>query len=68
MDASTGQPGPEDPSGAGGAVERDVPQRFRQLPPRVDPKDMITAQESEAQRDPEGGRDTDRDFMLRYGG
>jgi len=42
--------------------------RFTHLPDRVDPRDMITSHQTEPPRDPEGGRDTDRDFMLRYGG
>ncbi|MGX7682051.1 heme biosynthesis protein HemY [Jatrophihabitans sp. DSM 45814] len=42
------------------------PQRFKHLPEHVDPKDLVTSQETEPARDPEGGRDTDRDFMIRY--
>jgi len=34
---------------------------------RVNPKDTVTAQRIDPSRDPEGGRDTDRDFLLRYG-
>ena len=36
--------------------------------PRVRPEDMVTTQDVDAARDPEGGRDTDRDFMLRNAG
>ena len=48
--------------------ERDVPARFRTLPERVNPDEMATSQESEGPADPEAGRDTARDFMLRYSG
>lgn len=48
--------------------ERHVPARFRVLPERIDPDKMVTSKESEAPGDPEAGRDTDRDFMLRYAG
>lgn len=41
--------------------------RFKHLPERVKPEDMTTAQPATAAADPEGGRDTERDFMLRYG-
>jgi hypothetical protein len=43
-------------------------QRFAHLPERVDPRDMIASQQTEPPPDPEGGRDTDGDFTLRYGG
>jgi hypothetical protein len=43
-------------------------QRFAHLPERVDPSDMVASQQTEPPPDPEGGRDTDSDFMLRYGG
>jgi hypothetical protein len=42
--------------------------RFAHLPERVDLKDTIAGQQTDPPGDPEGGRDTDRDFMLRYGG
>lgn len=48
--------------------EREVPAQFRALPERVDRDEMVTSQESEAPGDPEAGRDTTRDFMLRYSG
>jgi hypothetical protein len=41
--------------------------RFTHLPERVDPKDTATSQRVDPPRDPEGGRDTERDFLLRYG-
>jgi len=42
--------------------------RFRQLPERVRPEDMIATQETEAPPEPTMGRDTERDFMLRNAG
>jgi hypothetical protein len=41
-------------------------QRFKRLPERVKPQDMIASQDTSVARDPEGGRDTDRDFMFRH--
>ncbi|MEO7423530.1 MAG: hypothetical protein ABIU87_14230 [Ornithinibacter sp.] len=35
---------------------------------RVRPQDMLTSQEVTPPQDPRGGRDTDRDFMLRNAG
>jgi hypothetical protein len=43
------------------------PERFKHLPEPVDPKDMVTTQETEPAPDPRGGRDTETEFMLRYG-
>lgn len=37
-------------------------QRFKRLPKRVDPRDIRTSQQTNPPRDPEGRRDTDRDF------
>ena len=42
--------------------------RFRKLPERIRPEDMIAIQETEPPPDPTMGRDTDRDFMLRNAG
>lgn len=42
--------------------------RFRRLPERVRPEDLIATQEAEPAPDPTMGRDPDRDFMLRYAG
>jgi hypothetical protein len=50
------------------ADARRVPERYRSLPEPVRPEDMITEQPSQDPPDPEGGRDTERDFMLRYAG
>lgn len=37
------------------------------LPEPVNPKDTVTSRRADPPRDPEGGRDTERDFLLRYG-
>lgn len=67
-----GRADPDWPSWYAHYMERDQverqSQRFTHLPERVDPRDMISSHQTEPPRDPEGGRDTDRDFMLRYGG
>jgi hypothetical protein len=42
-------------------------ERYRHLPEHVRLEDTITTQETEPARDPRGGQDTERDFMLRYG-
>lgn len=39
---------------------------FRRLPEPVRPEDTVTSQDTAALPDPEAGRDTDRDFLLRY--
>ena len=39
--------------------------RFRRLPERILPEDMISTQETEPPPDPEMGRDTDHDFLMR---
>jgi hypothetical protein len=56
-------------------VEREAPddaepgaQRFKRLPERVAVEDTVESQDTHVARDPEGGRDTDRDFMIRYSG
>jgi hypothetical protein len=41
--------------------------RFAKLPKPVRLEDTITSAETEPVPDPEGGRDTDRDFLIRYG-
>jgi hypothetical protein len=46
--------------------ERHVPQRYRVLPEPIAAEDTTTEQPPEDPPDPEGGRDTERDFMLRY--
>ncbi|HEY7009725.1 MAG TPA: hypothetical protein VH395_12335 [Jatrophihabitantaceae bacterium] len=42
--------------------------RFKRLPERIKLEDTVESHATEVARDPEGGRDTDRDFMIRYGG
>jgi len=42
--------------------------RFRKLPERIRPEDMIAAQETDPPPDPTMGRDCERDFMLRNAG
>ena len=42
--------------------------RFRKLPERIRPEDMIAVQETDPPPDPTMGRDTDRDFLLRNAG
>ena len=46
---------------------RELPD-FTKLPDRVPPEALVTTQPVEAPPDPEGGRDTETDFMLRYAG
>ena len=41
--------------------------RFARLPQPIRPEDMFEEVETRAVPDPEGGRDTDRDFLIRYG-
>ncbi|HET9657966.1 MAG TPA: hypothetical protein VFP72_21620 [Kineosporiaceae bacterium] len=41
--------------------------RFRTLPEPPDPDRLTTTQDVSPGPDPEGGRDADRDWMLRHG-
>ena len=41
--------------------------RFKQLPEPIRLEDTVTTSDTEPVPDPEGGRDTDRDFLIRYG-
>jgi hypothetical protein len=43
-------------------------QRFKRLPEHVALEDTVEGKDTHVARDPEGGRDTDRDFMIRYSG
>lgn len=43
------------------------PDRFRTLPEPPDPEHLTTGQDVSPGPDPEGGRNADRDWMLRYG-
>jgi hypothetical protein len=42
-------------------------QRFSRLPDPIRIEDTVEAVDTRAVPDPEAGRDTDRDFMIRYG-
>jgi hypothetical protein len=50
------------------ATESAAATRWRHLPPQVSWDDLVAVHETEPAPDPEMGRDTDRDFMLRYPG
>ena len=41
--------------------------RFSRLPDPIRLEDTVEAVDTREIPDPEGGRDTDRDFMIRYG-
>jgi hypothetical protein len=41
---------------------------FTRLPERIAPEDMVTTQVVEPPEDPQGGRDTETEFMLRNAG
>lgn len=41
-------------------------QRFKRLPERVRLEDTVETHDTTVARDPEGGRDTNRDFMIRH--
>lgn len=43
-------------------------ERFKRLPARIKLEDMVESQATEPARDPDGGRDPNRDFMIRYSG
>jgi hypothetical protein len=43
-------------------------EKYGQLPPPVLIEETITSQDTEPARDPEGGRDTNQDFTIRYAG
>ncbi len=43
------------------------PDRFRKLPRLIRLEDTVTSQDVEPVPDPEGGMDTDRAFLIRYG-
>jgi hypothetical protein len=50
------------------AAELRGPDRFKHLPEAVRLEDTVTTKDEVAHADPEAGRDTNRDFMLRYAG
>ncbi len=43
------------------------PERFKHLPKPVKLEDTVASQDMEPVPDPEGGQDTDRAFLIRYG-
>jgi hypothetical protein len=43
-------------------------ERFKHLPEPIRLEDTVEGKDTRAARDPEGGRDTDTDFMIRYSG
>ncbi len=53
--------------GSGAPARQGERNRFNRLPARVDTKKTHASHPATAPRDPEGGRDTDRDFIIRYG-
>ncbi len=59
--------GDPDVETAPGDAENDPgqPGRFTHLPPPVPLEDTIATHETEPAPDPQAGRDTDREFMLR---
>jgi len=54
----------DDERSASGAGARD----YTRLPEPIRLADTITSQDTVPVPDPEGGRDSERDFMLRYAG
>lgn len=48
-------------------ARRELPD-FTKLPDRVPPEALVTTQPVEAPPDPQGGRDTETEFMLRNAG
>lgn len=40
--------------------------RFRRLPEPIELEDTVASQEVDPEQDPEGGRNTDVDFLIRY--
>jgi hypothetical protein len=42
--------------------------RYTRLPERIKVEDTVESTDTRVARDPEAGRDTDRDFMIRYSG
>lgn len=56
----------ESPSTASGPEEGS--ERYKRLPAPIKLEDTVESQETEPARDPDGGRNPDRDFMIRYSG
>jgi hypothetical protein len=53
---------------SGVEVERTPTARWRTLPNPIGVQDMRTSQDTVAAPDPDGGRNPERDFLLRYAG
>ena len=51
-----------------GAVTEQAAERYRHLPPPVRLEDTVAVTDTDPVPDPDGGRDPERDFMLRYAG
>lgn len=49
-------------------VERTPTARWRTLPCPISSEEMCTSQDTASAPDPYGGRDPERDFLLRYAG
>jgi hypothetical protein len=49
------------------SASREGNEQYRVLPERIKPEDYVESQPASPAKDPEMGRDTKRDFMLRYG-
>ena len=56
-----------DPAETGAMTEQGA-ERYRHLPPPVRLEDTVEVKETDPAPDPAGGRDPERDFMLRYAG
>jgi hypothetical protein len=59
---------PEPSENPSGAQSRESSNPYRHLPDSIRLEDTVTSKESDAPPDPSAGRDTERDFMLRYAG
>jgi hypothetical protein len=57
---------PDEPDPAAEPTRQTKPGRFAHLPPQVRLEDTVATHETEPAPDPTAGRDTDREFMLRY--
>jgi hypothetical protein len=65
MDTPVDEP---DRDHAGDDADAAAPNPYKHLPEPTKPEDMIATVDTRQARDPEDGRDTDRDFMIRYSG
>ncbi len=51
-----------------GTEQASIAPDYRHLPEPIRLEDTVTSQETEPPPDPVGGREPERDFMLRYAG